>query len=294
MLDQPATRAQFAIYPPGGEAVFYPGGHVPAVGALLVQPALAGTLERLVEAGAGARDRAAGIAAARRRFYRGRHRGGRRRVLRAAGRAAARERPGRLPGDGSSRRSRSRSRDARSSRQSAWTQGPVLLQALGMLAGFDLRAMGHNSPRYIHVVTEALKLAFADRERHYGDSAAVPLAGLLAPALPARAGRAHPPRSRGAGGAGARRPRARGLGAARPRARRGRRGPGAGRRHHAHRGDRSRRQHDRPDPERRGLPEVGVRAGARAARSARGARCSCSRRAIRMPSPPASGRERRW
>src|SRR5258708_16614754 len=71
MLDQPATRAQFAIYPPGGEAVFYPGGRAPGVGALLVQPALAGTLERLIEAGAGAGDRAAGIAAARRRFYSG-------------------------------------------------------------------------------------------------------------------------------------------------------------------------------------------------------------------------------
>src|SRR5207302_3510267 len=53
--------------------------------------------------------------------------------------------------------------------QSAWTQGPVLLQALGMLAGFDLRALGHNSARYIDVVTEALKLAFADREEYYGD-----------------------------------------------------------------------------------------------------------------------------
>jgi gamma-glutamyltranspeptidase/glutathione hydrolase len=58
----------------------------------------------------------------------------------------------------------------------------VLLQALGMLAGFDLRAMGHNSTRYIHTVTEALKLAFADRERFYGDAAGVPLAELLAPA----------------------------------------------------------------------------------------------------------------
>jgi gamma-glutamyltranspeptidase/glutathione hydrolase len=66
--------------------------------------------------------------------------------------------------------------------QGAWTQGPVLLQALGMLAGFDLRALGHNSPGYIHVVSEALKLAFADRERYYGDSDKVPLAALLAPA----------------------------------------------------------------------------------------------------------------
>jgi len=45
----------------------------------------------------------------------------------------------------------------------------------------DVRALGHNSARYIHVVTEALKLAFADRERHYGD-AVVPVAELLAPA----------------------------------------------------------------------------------------------------------------
>src|SRR5260370_32167409 len=69
MREQAATRAQFAIYPRGGEAVFYPGGRVPPVGALFVQPALAGTLERLLEAGAG--DRAAGIVAARRRFYAG-------------------------------------------------------------------------------------------------------------------------------------------------------------------------------------------------------------------------------
>jgi gamma-glutamyltranspeptidase/glutathione hydrolase len=57
------------------------------------------------------------------------------------------------------------------------------MQALGMLATVDLRAMGHNSTRYIHVVAEALKLAFADRERHYGDAPdAVPITELLAPA----------------------------------------------------------------------------------------------------------------
>src|SRR5256885_2126192 len=41
--------------------------------------------------------------------------------------------------------------------------------------------MGHNSARYIHVIAEALKLAFADRERYYGDSPAVPLTELLSP-----------------------------------------------------------------------------------------------------------------
>ena len=50
-----------------------------------------------------------------------------------------------------------------------WTQGPVMLQTLAILEGFDLRAMGHNSPEYLHTVVEAVKLAFADRDRHYGD-----------------------------------------------------------------------------------------------------------------------------
>ncbi len=50
-----------------------------------------------------------------------------------------------------------------------WTQGPVMLQALNILEGFDLRALRHNSPEYIHTVIEAVKLAFADRDRYYGD-----------------------------------------------------------------------------------------------------------------------------
>ncbi|MFN7922534.1 MAG: gamma-glutamyltransferase family protein [Bryobacteraceae bacterium] len=50
-----------------------------------------------------------------------------------------------------------------------WTQGPVMLEALNILEGYDLKAMGHNSPQYLHTVLEAVKLAFADRDRHYGD-----------------------------------------------------------------------------------------------------------------------------
>jgi gamma-glutamyltranspeptidase/glutathione hydrolase len=50
-----------------------------------------------------------------------------------------------------------------------WTQGPVMLEALNMLEGYDLRAMGHNSPEYLHTVVEVAKLAFADRDRYYGD-----------------------------------------------------------------------------------------------------------------------------
>jgi gamma-glutamyltranspeptidase/glutathione hydrolase len=50
-----------------------------------------------------------------------------------------------------------------------WTQGPVMIQALNILENFDLKAMGHNSPAYLHTVIEAAKLAFADRDAHYGD-----------------------------------------------------------------------------------------------------------------------------
>ncbi len=54
------------------------------------------------------------------------------------------------------------------------SQGHVMLQALTILEGFSLRYMGHNSAPYLHVVTEALKLAFADRNAYNGDPRMVP------------------------------------------------------------------------------------------------------------------------
>lgn len=62
-----------------------------------------------------------------------------------------------------------------------WGQGPVFLQTLKILEGFDLSAMGPDSPEFIHHVAEAMKLAFADREAYYGDPdfVKVPLATLL-------------------------------------------------------------------------------------------------------------------
>jgi gamma-glutamyltranspeptidase / glutathione hydrolase len=50
-----------------------------------------------------------------------------------------------------------------------WTQGPVMLEALNILEGYDVKAMGHNSPDYLHTAIETVKLAFADRDRYYGD-----------------------------------------------------------------------------------------------------------------------------
>ena len=62
-----------------------------------------------------------------------------------------------------------------------WTQGPYLLQTLRLLEGFDLKGMGHNKPDTIHVTTEAMKLALADRDVYYADPLfeQVPLEALL-------------------------------------------------------------------------------------------------------------------
>jgi gamma-glutamyltranspeptidase / glutathione hydrolase len=69
-----------------------------------------------------------------------------------------------------------------------WGQGPVFLQQLALLDGFDLEAMGLASEPYVHTVVECAKLAFADREAWYGDPAAVdvPLDGLLDPGYAAQ------------------------------------------------------------------------------------------------------------
>jgi len=62
-----------------------------------------------------------------------------------------------------------------------WTQGPYLCQALRLLEGFDLQNMEHLSADYIHILTEAMKLALADRDEYYADPvfADVPLQALL-------------------------------------------------------------------------------------------------------------------
>src|SRR3954468_2680946 len=62
-----------------------------------------------------------------------------------------------------------------------WSQGPVLPMALNILKNDNLKALGHNSAEYIHVVTEALKLAFADRHQHFADPKFrdVPIDGLM-------------------------------------------------------------------------------------------------------------------
>lgn len=60
-----------------------------------------------------------------------------------------------------------------------WSQGPVFLQMLAILDGFDLAAMGHNSAEYLHTWVEAARQAYADREAHYGDPRFVKIPDLL-------------------------------------------------------------------------------------------------------------------
>lgn len=61
----------------------------------------------------------------------------------------------------------------------AWSQGPAFLQALRILENENFGALDDLGPEFVHLVTEALKLAFADRDAWYGDSEDVPLATLL-------------------------------------------------------------------------------------------------------------------
>ena len=69
-----------------------------------------------------------------------------------------------------------------------WCQGITLLETLKILEHVDLPALGHNTPDYVHMVSEALNLAFSDREAYVGDPrhVHVPTAALLSDAYAAR------------------------------------------------------------------------------------------------------------
>ena len=167
---------------PSSAEIYLPGGRVPQPGERFVQRDLARTLQYLAdeERAASGRGRAAGLQAARDAFYRGdvahaivdfhRANGGLLALDDLASFRVALEPP-----------VRTRFRELELYTCGAWCQGPVLLELLNILDGIDLRAMGHTSAKYIHTLTEAIKLAFAERERYFGDPnfVDVPLQALL-------------------------------------------------------------------------------------------------------------------
>lgn len=160
---------------------FEPDGHVPAPGEVFREPSLAHTFEELIAAEKKARgNRAVKIEAVRRYFYRGP-------VAKRIG--AFSEKNGGLLRASDMAAYHAKIDEPRSTtyrgytieKPGFWTQGPVMLEALNILEGYDLKAMGHNSPQYLHTVIEAVKLAFADRDRYYGDPdfSKIPEATLL-------------------------------------------------------------------------------------------------------------------
>src|SRR5499426_1051556 len=163
---------------PSSAEVYLADG-VPAPGARLANPVLAATYQRLLdEAEAAGPGREAQIEAARSAFYQGF-------VAEAIG--AYVERSDALLAPDDLARWRARAEPPATGEYAGltvcktgpWGQGPVFLQQLALLTGFDLGAMA--PAEYIHTVVECAKLAFADREAWYGDPrcADVPLAALL-------------------------------------------------------------------------------------------------------------------
>ena len=164
------TRAPIFSQWPDAKRVFLPNGEVPKVGDVFVQTDLARTLRAIaaVEKRNAGRGRHNALIAARDYFYKGalgkrigdymQTHGG---LLAAADLAGWHARVG-TP-------ARGEYRGYEIYKTGFWAQGPMMIEVLNLLEGYDLKKMGQNSPEYIHTVTEALKLGFADRDRFYGD-----------------------------------------------------------------------------------------------------------------------------
>ncbi len=189
-----SVRTLFEQHWPTSARQWLPGGAEPAPGALVTNRAYASTLERMVaegEAAGGSREeqcegarrawREGFVAAAIESFVRSPHRDSSGRdhagVLTGAdlaGFAAGYEEPAAVE-----------FRGVTVAKTPAWGQGPVLLQTLRLLEAYDDGALDPGSAGGIHLIAEAMKLAFADREAWYGDTDDVPLDELLSPAYAA-------------------------------------------------------------------------------------------------------------
>ena len=175
---------------PTSHATWLPDGKAPEPWANFTNPVLAETWKRILAEAEGKQGREAQIDAARNAFYRG---------FVADGIAAYLDKAEVMDASGSKHKAVLSADDLAGyaahveepltydyhgwtvAKCGPWTQGPVFLQALALLKGFDLGAMDPLGADFIHHVVEAKKLAFADREVYYGDPdfAPVPLDVLL-------------------------------------------------------------------------------------------------------------------
>jgi gamma-glutamyltranspeptidase / glutathione hydrolase len=165
---------------------YYPDGRVTPAGQMFRQPNLAVTLRALASAEAAAKANGAtreqAIQAGRDAFYKGSIAQRITAAVRAAGGVMSDE-------DLSSYRGKVEEpasapyRGYTVYKAGFWNQGPVLLQTLRILEGFDLAKMGMGSADAIHTIVESIKLAYADRDRYYADPdfARVPAVALLSP-----------------------------------------------------------------------------------------------------------------
>jgi gamma-glutamyltranspeptidase/glutathione hydrolase len=168
--------------------IMLPGGKPPLPGDIFRQADLAASLQYMAdeEKKASSKGRAAGLAAAHAAFYQGdiaqtitayHAKNGGWLTMQDMGPFRARlEAPVRI-----------NYRDIELFTCGPWCQGPALAMVLKILAKDDVRSLGHNSAAYIHLLTEAIKLAFSDREAYFGDPRFidVPLDTLLSEAYAA-------------------------------------------------------------------------------------------------------------
>jgi gamma-glutamyltranspeptidase/glutathione hydrolase len=187
-----AVSGLFTEHWPSSARQWMPAGRPPAAGEMIRNEAYARVLERLVAAGAGARTREARIEAARRVWREGfvaeaaaafvsaphRHSSGTDHAGVLTVEDFASFEAGYEPAVTLEFRGRTVAKTG------PWGQGPVLLQALAILDGFDDDRLDPSTALGAHTVLEALKLALADREAWYGDDD-VPLGHLLSPAYAA-------------------------------------------------------------------------------------------------------------
>ena len=190
-----ATVAQlFREYWPTSAAVYLPNNEVPATGSLFSNKTLAATYTRIVkEAESAGSDRVAQIERARQSWSKGF-------VAEAIDRfcrtqdimdTSGRKHRGVLTADDMARWTPTVEAPCTYDyhgytvcKTGPWGQGPVTLQQLALLNGYDFNGLDPTGPDFIHLIVECSKLAYADREVFYGDPkfVEVPMATLLSDA----------------------------------------------------------------------------------------------------------------